>query len=808
MAVLFVSCGFAFGQGLNEGLVAYYPFNGNAEDESGNNRHLSTQGQPTFEEGINGLLSAQFDDNADGFEITGQDTPSNTGAASVSVWFEQDDPSGSQVVVGVTRTAISRFYIYLANGLIYYQHGMERGGRLEGGVFENQPTLSNGWNNFVLTTSGNGGKLSGYLNGQFLGDVSAGINLTGLTDYQVGALTELAPADQYRQAFRGRIQNLRIYNRSLSEQEVTTLYALESQNNQFQIIEGNFTWQEAKADAEARGGRLAVLDTQEKIESSRAHLFENPGWPNLWIGLTDEVQEGEWKWITGEYLGTATNWWRNSPDNFLPTEDYAIIYREDPLHNNGEWADVPSFGDGIGYGYLLEILGPQPQVMAGLYGLDHTSDELVKIDIETGAVSTVGPLGIDVGASTGLDYDPSSGLLITSIETNSDSVLYEINLNTGLATIFKVIPKTGDANINQLGFAENGTLYAWNERAGFTRGDLWTVDISDGTFTKIGNSSLPSVVGADYQEGSGFWVSDEWEGRVYKLNETTAQIELTGPAIWYTGNGPGDLFDMDFGYDGLLRVAASDSTLPSVLLTINQEDGSEISRVTLSREILGIASVPYSDRTPAVPFVAIDPFYESPSGEAVVIDATPTAGFPAEFTYQWCFNGFKIPANLGGTASSINIDNLQANEGTWSVTVTNETGSVEQSFEYRIYADTDSDGLSDAYEELVSLTNINNPDTDNDGLIDSEEVNTYRTNPNSSDSDSDGFTDLYELETANDPNSAESTPDGQVNIMTAIEVDFNAALGATYEIQFSTDTIEWTVIEAGIVGEGNAVERL
>ena len=33
MAVLFVSCGFAFGQGLNDGLVAYYPFNGNADDE-------------------------------------------------------------------------------------------------------------------------------------------------------------------------------------------------------------------------------------------------------------------------------------------------------------------------------------------------------------------------------------------------------------------------------------------------------------------------------------------------------------------------------------------------------------------------------------------------------------------------------------------------------------------------------------------------------------------------------------------------------------------------------------------------------
>jgi hypothetical protein len=39
MAVLFVSCGFAFGQDLNDGLVAYYPFNGNANDESGNGRN-------------------------------------------------------------------------------------------------------------------------------------------------------------------------------------------------------------------------------------------------------------------------------------------------------------------------------------------------------------------------------------------------------------------------------------------------------------------------------------------------------------------------------------------------------------------------------------------------------------------------------------------------------------------------------------------------------------------------------------------------------------------------------------------------
>ncbi|MDB4459919.1 hypothetical protein N9015_01890 [Akkermansiaceae bacterium] len=36
MAVLVLSRGSAFGQDLNDGLVAYYPFNSNANDESGN----------------------------------------------------------------------------------------------------------------------------------------------------------------------------------------------------------------------------------------------------------------------------------------------------------------------------------------------------------------------------------------------------------------------------------------------------------------------------------------------------------------------------------------------------------------------------------------------------------------------------------------------------------------------------------------------------------------------------------------------------------------------------------------------------
>ena len=186
-------------------------------------------------------------------------------------------------------------------------------------------------------------------------------------------------------------------------------------------------------------------------------------------------------------------------------------------------------------------------------------------------------------------------------------------------------------------------------------------------------------------------------------------------------------------------------------------------------------AAPPSD--PESPVLDLGDFYESSAGVSVVVSAIPTAGYPTNFSYQWHFNNFTIPANFGGTAASYTIDGISSNDGTWRVVVTNDTGSTEASFEYRVFADSDSDGLSDGREEFVLFTDPDDPDSDGDTILDGYETNTGNyvsetdtgTDPNESDSDSDGLSDGVESnsgvyvnasDTGTDPNEVDTDGDG------------------------------------------------
>ncbi|MDP7282009.1 MAG: hypothetical protein QGG39_19300, partial [Candidatus Poribacteria bacterium] len=88
---------------LATGLVAYYPFNGNANDESGNGNHGEVVGV-TFVDGVNGSTDKSI--NLDGDDHVKVDTRfPNMRDASVSFWFRGDEKNQVAGRVAVIQTA-------------------------------------------------------------------------------------------------------------------------------------------------------------------------------------------------------------------------------------------------------------------------------------------------------------------------------------------------------------------------------------------------------------------------------------------------------------------------------------------------------------------------------------------------------------------------------------------------------------------------------------------------------------------------------------------------------------------------------
>ena len=99
------------------------------------------------------------------------------------------------------------------------------------------------------------------------------------------------------------------------------------------LLTSHGTWQQAQAQAQSLGGNLVTINNQAE-QDWLVSTFG--GSENLWIGFTDEVTEGQFKWASGE-TSTYTNWGFGQPDNHL-NEDYVGMN----FGGAGKWNDFSS----------------------------------------------------------------------------------------------------------------------------------------------------------------------------------------------------------------------------------------------------------------------------------------------------------------------------------------------------------------------------------------------------------------------------------------------------------------------------------
>jgi hypothetical protein len=224
---------------LTNGLVAYFPFDGNANDASGNGYHLVSQGATPATDRF-GVASNcfYFDGNAymastNNFSITGNSP------RTVSAWCYSTNSQQQYIAHwGVDNSGAgydSGFYIY-PSSLQLYLHGYYSDVASFPTNGAGAWSLYGKWFHVVYTYSNSISNACIYLNGQILPasilsqNVSSW-NTVSNTLLQIGSDTSAASP----RGWRGALDDVRIYNRALSSFEVSELYTIEGSHSPPQI---------------------------------------------------------------------------------------------------------------------------------------------------------------------------------------------------------------------------------------------------------------------------------------------------------------------------------------------------------------------------------------------------------------------------------------------------------------------------------------------------------------------------------------------------------------------------------------------
>ena len=207
---------------IEKGLAASYPFNGNANDESENGHHGMLHGATLTEDRFGDKNSAYSFDGTDDYINIGQqpDFPS-LNAYAVSLWFLNDGRgvSSSDSVPKIISKGTtwdewddSNFYIG-----VYYQFS----GKLIGnGIADSSKNYwDNLWHHVVLNKKNAiDGEL--WVDG-VLKDISTIAKVVNNIDLMIGYM---ASEDSSPDFWPGKIDDIRIYNRAISEDEIQALY--------------------------------------------------------------------------------------------------------------------------------------------------------------------------------------------------------------------------------------------------------------------------------------------------------------------------------------------------------------------------------------------------------------------------------------------------------------------------------------------------------------------------------------------------------------------------------------------------------
>ena len=232
-------------QSVKDGLVAYWAFNDEdgdiASDSSGNGHDGTLEGDPEWTDGIFGG-ALEFDGDGDEVVVP-HDEALNPEEFTVCAWANVEKGSG-----GAHRAVLASRDDFPQRGYIFYAE--------PGDTWQYWTGIGGGWNSVQgpAVDAGEWSHLTGiyadgtqkfYVDGELVGEKDAALSINPGQEFLIGASAN--ELDPHLFLFKGKIDDVRLYDRELDEDEIALV--MESEATAVKALgKLAITWGQLKTD--------------------------------------------------------------------------------------------------------------------------------------------------------------------------------------------------------------------------------------------------------------------------------------------------------------------------------------------------------------------------------------------------------------------------------------------------------------------------------------------------------------------------------------------------------------------------------
>jgi hypothetical protein len=210
-----------------DGLVAYYPFNGNANDESGNNFHGTLYGAPYLTEGVRGKANSAYGfDGVDDYIETKKGLNVGLGDYTFSLWMKGQEQTNSAAFIinkisDSDRTKATGLYVEYPSVTLGWAYVKSNGSYGDVDIANTSNILDGTWKHLVYIRKD--GVIHIYIQGELKSD-SYTLNTDLYNEDHPLFIASTRIQQRGTREFKGIIDNVRVYDRALSKDEIEALY--------------------------------------------------------------------------------------------------------------------------------------------------------------------------------------------------------------------------------------------------------------------------------------------------------------------------------------------------------------------------------------------------------------------------------------------------------------------------------------------------------------------------------------------------------------------------------------------------------